>query len=81
MAAVDLVVLAFHFSGVAVVGLLAWALKDAFRGSPDEPRGGGGGPDWIAPPRSPWSWHPRGGRSAGRGTRAARRPVRSRPRR
>jgi hypothetical protein len=77
MAAVDLVALAFHFSGVIVLGVLAWALRDVLRGAPDEPRpgGGDGGSDRIGP-RPPWSWQPRGGRHG----RAAR-PVRSRVRR
>ena len=77
MAAVDLVALAFHFSGVVVLGVLAWALRDVLRASPDEPSlGGGGGSDRIGP-RPPWSWQPHGGRSAGRRRRAAR-PVRAR---
>ena len=77
MAAVDLVALAFHFSGVVVLGVLAWALRDVLRASPDEPRpGGGGGSDRIGP-RPPWSWQSHGGRSAGRRRRAGR-PVRAR---
>jgi len=79
MAAVDLLALAFHLSGVVVIGVLAWALRDALRASPEEPRRGGGGSDRIGP-RPPWSWRPRGGRPAGRRTRAAR-PGRSRSRR
>jgi len=72
MAAVDLVALAFHFSGVIVLGVLAWALRDVLRASPDEPRpGSGGGSDRIGP-RPPWSWQPHRGRSAGRRTGAAR---------
>jgi len=78
MSAVDLIALAFHFSGVVVLGLLAWALRDALRASPDEQRPGGGGSDRIGP--RPWSWGPHGGRSAGPRTRAAR-PVRTRSRR
>ena len=75
MAAVDLVALAFHFSGV-----LAWALRDVLRALPDEPRpGGDGGSDRIGP-QPPWSWQPHGGRSAGRRTRAAR-PGRAHSRR
>ncbi|HEY2869381.1 MAG TPA: hypothetical protein VGJ11_07720 [Gaiellales bacterium] len=76
MAAVDLLALAFHFSGVIVLGVLAWALRDALRALPDEPRPDGGGSDRIGP-RPPWSWQPHGGRSAGRRTRATR-PVGSR---
>ena len=80
MAAVDLVALAFHFSGVVVLGVLAWALRDVLQASPDGPRpGGGGGSDRIGP-RPPWSWQPHGGRSAGRRTRTAG-PVRTRSRR
>jgi hypothetical protein len=77
MAAVDLVALAFHFSGVVVLGVLAWALRDVLRALPDEPHPGrGGGSDRIGL-RPPWSWQPHGGRSAGRRTRTAR-PVRAR---
>jgi len=80
MAAVDLVALAFHFSGVVVLGVLAWALRDVLRASPDEPRrGGGGGSDRLGP-RPPWSWQPHGGRAAGRRTRSAR-PAGTRSRR
>jgi hypothetical protein len=80
MAAVDLVALAFHFSGVLVLGVLAWALRDVLRALPDEPRPcGDGGSDRIGP-QPPWSWQPHGGRSAGRRTRAAR-PARPRMRR
>jgi len=81
MAAVDMVALGFHFSGVVVLGVLAWALRDVLRASPDEPRPGGcdGGSDRIGP-RPPWSWQPHGGRCAGRRTRGDR-PVRSRVRR
>jgi hypothetical protein len=67
MAAVDMVALAFHFSGVIVLAVLCWALRDVLRASP-------GGP------RPPWSWQPHGGRSAGRRTRAAR-PGRAHSRR
>jgi ribosomal protein L2 len=80
VSSVDLLALAFHFSGVAVLALLGLTLRDALRASPDEPHGGGGATDRISPPRPPWSWHPRGGRSAARRARSARR-VRSRSRR
>ena len=79
MAAVDVLALAFNFSGVIVLAVLAWALRDALRALPDEPRPDGGGSDRIGP-RPPWSWQPHGGRSAGRRMRAAR-PVGSRSRR
>ena len=75
MAAVDLLGLAFPLSGVVVLALLAWLLRDTLRASPDDPRQGGGS-DRIGP-RPPWSWQPHGGRSAGRRTRAAR-PARAR---
>ena len=79
MAAVDVLALAFNFSGVIVLAVLAWALRDALRALPDEPRPGGGGSDRIGP-RPPWSWQPRAGHSSDRRTRAAR-PVGSRSRR
>ncbi|HEX3330835.1 MAG TPA: hypothetical protein VHS27_13000 [Gaiellales bacterium] len=81
MAAADLVALAFPFSGVIVLAVLAWALRDVLRASPGEPNpgGGGGGSDRIGP-RPPWSWQPHGGRSAGRRAHAAG-PARSRLRR
>ena len=80
MAAVDMVALAFHFSGVIVLAVLCWALRDVLRASPGGPRpGSGGGSDRIGP-RPPWSWQPHGGRSAGRRTRAAR-PGRAHSRR
>jgi hypothetical protein len=80
VSAVDLLALAFHLSGVAVLGLLGWSLKDAMRAAPDEPNGEGDGSRRIPQPRPPWSWHPRGGRPAARRSRRAR-PVRSRQRR
>jgi hypothetical protein len=78
MAAVDLIALGFHLSGVVVIAVLAWALRDTLRAPPEGPRPDGGGSDRLGL-RPPWSWHPRDGRSAGRRMRAAR-PVRLRPR-
>ena len=74
MTALDLFLLAFHLSGLVVLGGLYLRFRGGLHSTPCEPAaeegGEGGGSDRIAPqPTLPWSWRRRprpggGGRAA-----------------
>jgi hypothetical protein len=78
MTAVDILGFWFPVTGVLVLGLGWFLVRDTLRLPPGGGEGGGsgGGSDRAPQPRSPWSWHRRSGRPAPSARRRSRASLR-----